>query len=301
MPESHNSIREIHRMFKRADQQDIGDATKERIVSPDLFPPLAKTHGITICGLSEAYTGFCFVRTRHPWWQTLICISGQGEVWDPQIGDWSICGPGYAYVTPPMVPHAYRAISTEYPWHLAWVNLLSSHVAAQSDLPVLLKTDAEPLAASIRGLHTESLQGGVTGADPLVTESWCALVRAYAMRLCVAASMRHEVLPGDARLRRLFVEVAAELAHPWTLEKLAAKIHMSAEHLRRLCRAEGMESPLRRVTELRMRHAAALLAAGNYTVERAALAVGYENPFAFSTAFKRVMGRSPSAFRSKIY
>jgi AraC-like DNA-binding protein len=48
-----------------------------------------------------------------------------------------------------------------------------------------------------------------------------------------------------------------------------------------------MESPLRRVTELRLRHAASLLASELYTVECAASRVGYGNPFAFNTAFKR--------------
>jgi AraC-like DNA-binding protein len=47
-----------------------------------------------------------------------------------------------------------------------------------------------------------------------------------------------------------------------------------------------------------MRRAAALLAAGAASVERAAGAVGYDNPFAFSSAFKRVIGKPPSAFKS---
>ena len=46
-----------------------------------------------------------------------------------------------------------------------------------------------------------------------------------------------------------------------------------------------------------MRRAAALLAAESYTVEAVARLVGYENPYTFSTAFKRQMGAPPSAYR----
>jgi AraC-like DNA-binding protein len=48
-----------------------------------------------------------------------------------------------------------------------------------------------------------------------------------------------------------------------------------------------------------MRHAASLLASDFYTIETVAQKVGYDNPFAFSTAFKRVMGVSPSAYRNE--
>ena len=53
------------------------------------------------------------------------------------------------------------------------------------------------------------------------------------------------------------------------------------------------------VTALRMRQAMALLASKSYTVETVAQQVGYENPFAFSAAFKRHQGISPSEYRQK--
>jgi AraC-like DNA-binding protein len=57
---------------------------------------------------------------------------------------------------------------------------------------------------------------------------------------------------------------------------------------------------MRYVTLLRMRHAAALLASDSYSVEDVARQVGYENAFAFSTAFKRLMGDSPTGYRRRV-
>jgi len=294
MPEAHPHLREIHLPRESTERADIGERTQEQIITSGLFPPLTRRYGIILCGLSEAREGFHFVR-RHPeMWQVLVCLEGAGEIWNIERDLWERCTGGTAFVTPPEVFHAYRALPDAPPWQLAWVMLPAASIAAGISLPIRIAADGEPLAASIRGLHAETLRPD--GGEPLVTESWAALVRAYAVRLCVAAT-RQGAPTGDPRLQRLFATVVADLAHPWDLKALAARIGVSGEHLRRLCHAEGIASPMRRVTELRMRHAAALLASGFYTVERAAARVGYENPFAFSTAFKRVLGRSPSAFR----
>ena len=139
--------------------------------------------------------------------------------------------------------------------------------------------------------------GQVAPADPAALESWVSLVSVYTRRLMrAAAGNGDEGGAGDVRLLRVFEKVTADFAYPWTVDELAHRAGVSGEHLRRLCQAEWGCGPMRRVTELRMRHAASLLSTGAYTVERAAAQVGYDNPFTFSAAFKRLLGRPPSAF-----
>ncbi|MHB1158087.1 MAG: helix-turn-helix domain-containing protein [Phycisphaerales bacterium] len=64
--------------------------------------------------------------------------------------------------------------------------------------------------------------------------------------------------------------------------------------MRRLCFSQTGFPPMRYVTELRMRRAAAMLAGGRRKIMEVAAAVGYRNAFAFSTTFKRMMGKPPS-------
>jgi len=45
----------------------------------------------------------------------------------------------------------------------------------------------------------------------------------------------------------------------------------------------------------------ALLASESYTIETVAQQVGYDSPFAFSAAFKRHQGVSPSEYRQKAH
>jgi transcriptional regulator GlxA family with amidase domain len=124
-------------------------------------------------------------------------------------------------------------------------------------------------------------------AEPVALQSLAALVDAYARRAIAAPS----------RLAPLWAVVDSDLARPWTLKELAALVYVTPEQLRRICRRELGCSPMRHVTELRIRESTSLLASEFNTVERVASLVGYENAFAFSTAFKRHVGVPPSAFR----
>ena len=259
----------------------IGGSTREWIVSAALCPALS-AHDITLAGLTEAGPDFRFVRADPSIAQTLACTGGRGWVWID--GGWECCEAGQMYVTPPSAFHAYRADGA-VPWKLCWVQSRENWLGI-SDCPRLLSGETGPLAEAISGLHREVMQP----ADPSFVPPWAFLVSAYARRLVQSGG-------GDPRLRRLWESVNADLSAPWTVEELARRVSLSPEHLRRLCQAELGVSPVRHVAALRMRRAAAFLASEAYTVEAVARLVGYDSPYAFSTAFKRRMGVPPSEYR----
>jgi AraC-like DNA-binding protein len=85
--------------------------------------------------------------------------------------------------------------------------------------------------------------------------------------------------------------------HRWTVATLAAEVGMSrAAFAARFTGLVG-EAPLRYLTDWRMTVAADLLRDTDATIATVARAVGYEDPFAFSVAFKRTRGTSPSVWR----
>ncbi|MFG3342336.1 AraC family transcriptional regulator [Glycomyces sp. NPDC048151] len=85
----------------------------------------------------------------------------------------------------------------------------------------------------------------------------------------------------------------------WTVAALAARAHVSRAHFAKRFTEVMAQPPLRYVAERRMEIAADLLADPGVPVAAAAAAVGYRDPFAFSTAFKRHRGLSPRAYRSQ--
>jgi AraC family transcriptional regulator len=90
------------------------------------------------------------------------------------------------------------------------------------------------------------------------------------------------------------------LCEPLTLDAIAAEAGVSRFTLLRLFKRAYRETPLKRLTRLRMEEAQRRLKDGRETITETAFACGYENPAHFATAFRRVVGVSPSEFRSAI-
>lgn len=87
-------------------------------------------------------------------------------------------------------------------------------------------------------------------------------------------------------------------AHDWTVAALAEVTAQSRSAFARRFRHVVGEPPMTYLTRWRLACGADLLADGT-TVESAARAVGYTDPFAFSTAFRRHHGHTPSQHRRR--
>ena len=119
--------------------------------------------------------------------------------------------------------------------------------------------------------------------------AWGDLVHHYVLSFAQPASM-------DPRLWRVWESVAISLDHPWTVTEMAKAANMSEKHLERLCCKELGRPPRQQLIWLRMRRAADLLTSSQAKIETIAARVCYQNPFVFSSTFKRVMGYSPSNY-----
>nr|WP_262705039.1 AraC family transcriptional regulator [Streptomyces sp. NEAU-383] len=90
----------------------------------------------------------------------------------------------------------------------------------------------------------------------------------------------------------------SEPAAPWTVSELARRTGVSRSTLAKRFADLVGEPPLAYLTRWRMTLAADLLVEQtSSTVTHIARTVGYTDPFAFSTAFKRIRGTNPSEFR----
>lgn len=89
-----------------------------------------------------------------------------------------------------------------------------------------------------------------------------------------------------------------EPERPWTVATLASAVGVSRASVARRFHELVGEPPMSYLTKWRMALAADLLRQPDATVSGVGRAVGYTSPFTFSTAFKRVYGKSPSAHRA---
>ncbi|MDA3963734.1 MAG: AraC family transcriptional regulator [Planctomycetota bacterium] len=265
------------------DIQEIGAATSEWIVHPEMCPAL-ESHGLHMCGWSRAKPGFHFERPSWSMAQVLVSVDGHGE-W-MQDGQWIAAELGQALVCPLGAPHHYRC-SDPSGWRVAWIHFtpeVSRRVVTSADAWVA-SCDRRQLQSAIEGCYREAMGA----ADPAVLTGWCGLIKALGERISRDGHDR-------SRLAHVWSAVDAAPAHAWNLRELAELAGIGVEQLRRLTRRSWDRAPMEQVAWLRMRRAEALLKTG-YTIAATAEQVGYADAFAFSAAFKRVVGVPPSKVR----
>jgi AraC-like DNA-binding protein len=245
------------------------------VITSATCPALARV-GIAACGIDIVASGQVAIGRLGPE-QAAGCARGAGTT---LIGDqWRELAPGTCYLAPTQTPHAYRTTART---ETVWVRWLPGRSGMGDQTAARLTTaPVAQLAAAVAAL------AAAQPTSPAVAH-WAMLVDLLARRLRG---------PGDPRLANLWRAVLADLAGTWTLDRLTTLAGLSPERLRRRCQAELGVAPLEQVTRLRMHRAAVLLAERSRAVAEIATAVGYQNQFNFSTAFRRVLGVSPSSIR----
>lgn len=262
------------------------DVTDPRgwLADSPVCPALSHYH-IRHVAVAHMHAPFEIVRTELTGSYFLACLGGEGRVLID--GRWMRCWPGQAVLLPPNTRQAFHAVP-QHPWDICWVRYrepAGQRPLAANSTPIVAKYDAIPLQTAIRGLHHEACHD----RNPAAMEHWVDLIHHYVRRFAEPARP-------DPRLWELWRDVAASLDRPWTITEMAKRVHLSEKQLQRLCIKELGRNPRQQLIWLRMRRAAELLIAPHTKIETIANRVGYQNPFVFSTTFKRVMGWSPSQF-----
>lgn len=242
-------------------------------------------HHILHLGLASMAAPFRIVRTNLAGSYFLASLSGEGRVLVD--GKWIASKPGHAFLLPPKTMHAFYTPPGKR-WEFCWVRYqeaIGQVPIARANSPVLARFEGRPLEHAIRGLFHES-QAFET---PPYQDHWIRIIHGYVQRFAAPIGI-------DARLWRTWEKVANQLDFPWSIAELAKETFLSEKQFQRLCRMELGRSPQQQLMWLRMHRAAELLSDGDKKINSIAAAVGYQNPFVFSSTFKRMMGWSPSEY-----
>lgn len=283
-----------------ADLERFGSDTRWQCVRADTRDPrpwlagapvcsLLKTHHITHAGRMWAQRPFEVLRAEASGTFAMVGLEGRGATLVD--GRWRTLAEGDICLLPAFAPTGIRATSDQV-WSFAWVRYLETRDSApilSSDSPAIHRGQVRTLGHAIAGLYAEA---GSPEADAGSLHHWVELVHGFVVR--AARPYR-----GDDRLWRIWRKVEQDLARDWQLADLAAIGNVSTEHLRRLTRKQLGRSPVQHVAYLKMRRAATLLTSTDDKIAAIGQSVGYDNPFTFSNAFKRLTGRRPTEFRAR--
>jgi AraC-like DNA-binding protein len=105
----------------------------------------------------------------------------------------------------------------------------------------------------------------------------------------------------DKQMGAAISAMHSDPSHHWTLQRLAERAGMSRSSFALKFKATVGASPMEYLTRWRMLVAGDRLANSSDPIAIIAPSLGYESESAFSTAFKRVMGRSPRQYSNDAY
>lgn len=181
--------------------------------------------------------------------------------------------------------------------------LMEEHAGLLSNvLPPLVLVTEESDRAVLRWAidrMNQELKAPQPGAS-LVAEHLAHMMLIQVLRLHLARPESHGAswlfALGDKQMCAALSAIHARPGHPWTLDSLADHVAMSRTAFAVKFKKTVGRAPMDYLTRWRMTLAAERLQKAGTAISTVALALGYASETAFSTAFKRVMGCSPSTY-----
>ena len=109
---------------------------------------------------------------------------------------------------------------------------------------------------------------------------------------------RRQFLSRRQEARRAAELIRTDLRQHWSLEALAAQVHLSPSQLGRIFVASFGTSPFEYLTKLRVEHMAMLLRTTDASISEIAAQVGWRDVSFASLQFRRALGVTPSRYRT---
>ncbi|MGN8080617.1 AraC family transcriptional regulator [Variovorax sp. 22077] len=158
---------------------------------------------------------------------------------------------------------------------------------------------ARPLVGllDLLGWETAEMRPGAS----IARTNLASLVLVQALRVYLANAPQPEGWLGamaDARIGQALSRMHGDIAHPWTVERLAQSAGMSRTAFAVRFKSLTGSTPLDYLGGWRMTVARNALRHSDEAIARIAERIGYQSETAFSAAFRRMVGESPGRFRT---
>lgn len=266
---------------------------RERFI--DLRHPGAQpleAHHLQMAGMSDFAEGYEVGRVNSFHHLALITLTGRGRFFSSSREFY--LEPGEILLVP--AGETYGYVTAEATWRTMWFHLEDHEYwgkLRERGIDKQSSFTATNLEHAVEGYISESSRSN--HAARRAAHLFADLIGHY-LEIEVEGEDDPVTKRYQEMLYGLWDVVDANLQNNWTVEALAAHLHMSPVHFHRICMKYSNRSPMKMVTFLRMQRAEEMIKNG-YPLKVIAEVVGYQNVFAFSVAFKRHAGCSPRDFK----
>jgi len=248
--------------------------------------------GLAGGGLSELHSPYSISRTDSATHLVLFTLAGEGCLETPAPR--RVLRPGTACVLPAGQDHVYRAKHT---WRLLWFHPRTTEFWTGL-MPRTATIFTPSWTKQLLAVSEEFLRETSSREHHELIEGYVRLIALLLQRELSRFQPSGEV-ERRQRLDRLWREVSENPARPWSVPTLALAAHLSRSHLQARVRSIYACGVMEMVTRLRMERATGLLLHRPFKLADIAERVGYDSPFSFSRAFKRILGVAPEDYRRR--
>lgn len=192
---------------------------------------------------------------------------------------------------------AYYVADKDTPWHYMWIHL--DGPSAPSFFQMLGLDAQSPIFSPVKDnpditkVLFEMLEHN--------TQPYYCVGKVYelfdALHQSIGESDRKAPKSQLQYIKRIIEYIRVKYSDQLTATEIASSIGLERSYMTRMFKAATGQTPMEYLTTYRMKRACELLTEGKLSISTIALSVGYTDSFAFSKAFKRVIGQSPSTYK----
>ncbi len=199
---------------------------------------------------------------------------------------------GDLFLTRPDMHIFYRSSGSD-PWEYCWVGFHGTDaelLVERIDLETpVLRNVGEPVCRLIMQIYFS--RGSLFHESAAMTGLLYQL-----LALLMREHPAHSAHGRDDCVLRACAYIENNYALSIGVEDVAEHVGVSRSQLYRLFVSELKLTPMQVITQVRIRHACALLRRGDLSVKSVAASVGFENPLYFSRRFHEMTGTTPSEY-----
>jgi len=255
-----------------------------------------------ICGLGyypRAKGHYTYRKKGLPENFLFYCVDGHGWY---KIGDKRYdVGPNEFFILPQNVEHAYGS-TAEHPWSIYWLHFGGTLLPNFNIMPVVqqhFKPQAVRNSSDMEGLFSKiykTLELGYS-IDNLQFANMCL---SHFISLFIY-NEKHFLSPSSGQLDCIDSAILFMQEHineNITLNELSHRYNYSPSRFSSLFKQKTGYAPIDYFIQMKMQKASQHLGITDKSVKDIALSMGFDDPYYFSKRFTKVMGLSPSKYRS---